>query len=164
MVTQRQTYLEKPFLPAVTVLLLLAAAGHSAVVNDNLQTKATPLSNSSLTTQFSNSGMELPQVLPLHKPCRSEHASYCVNGGKCMYPQDSDKPSCICAPSYSGPRCMLAEPTRGVTMLDVEQVIGIVLGVFILIIFLGIAFYLFVYKRCTESTVPIKYVPAKTSV
>uniref|UniRef100_A0A3Q0T401 Epithelial mitogen homolog (mouse) n=1 Tax=Amphilophus citrinellus TaxID=61819 RepID=A0A3Q0T401_AMPCI len=148
-------------LSAVAVLLLLAAGGRSVVLTDNLQTPETPLSNSSLIPQL-NSIMETPVVLPLHRPCESKHDTYCANGGRCMYPQDSDKPSCICEHSYSGPRCMFVEPSRGLP--DVEQVIGIIFGIFILIIFLSSdVFCVFVF-RCRKSPLPIKSVPSETPV
>ncbi|XP_030594191.1 epigen [Archocentrus centrarchus] len=162
MFEQRRTCPEKPLLSAVAVLLLLAAGGRSAVLTDNLQTPETPLSNSSLIPQLNRSSMETPVVLPLHRPCESKHDTYCANGGRCMYPQDSDKPSCICEHSYSGPRCMFVEPSRGLP--DVEQVIGIILGIFILIIFLAIAVYFLAWKRCRKSPLPIKSVPSETPV
>lgn len=39
--------------------------------------------------------VEEPQVQRVHRSCESEHANFCQNGGKCIYPQDSEKPFCM---------------------------------------------------------------------
>ncbi|KAM7415856.1 hypothetical protein PAMA_018088 [Pampus argenteus] len=156
MFTRRQTCLEKAILAAVAVLLF-STAGQCA----QLTTPA--LANSFLNTQLNDSSDEEPRVLRLHRSCTSEHDNYCSNGGKCMYPQDSDKPSCICTSSYSGPRCMFySEPSR--SLPELEQLIAIGFGVAIIIIILAIILYCFAYKRCIKSASLIKPTPSETSV
>ncbi|CAK6950803.1 epigen-like [Scomber scombrus] len=165
MFTQGQLWLEKAIFAAVAVVLF-ATAGQSAVLTDNLQTTTTPaLSDSSLTTQLDNSSVEGPRVLRSHRSCESEHENYCGNGGKCMYPQDSDQPSCICTSSYTGPRCMFynqSEPSR--VPPELEQLIAIGFGVTIIIIVLALIIYCFAYKRCVKSAQLIKTVPSEMSV
>ncbi|XP_023261833.1 epigen [Seriola lalandi dorsalis] len=164
MFAQRQTYLEKALHSAVAVLLLLTTAGQSAVVTDNLQTTATPLlSNASLTTELNNSSMDEPLVLRSHRSCGSEHENYCENGGECMYPQDSDKPFCICTSSYSGTRCLFFSD-HTYSLPELEQLIGISFGVVMLIIILAIMIYCFAQRRCIKSPPLIKSAPSKTSV
>ncbi|XP_020499572.3 epigen [Labrus bergylta] len=164
MFTQRQTNMEKVVLSAATVLILLTSAGNSAMLSDILLTTKTPaLSNSSLTTLISNDSMEEPRVLHSHKPCGSEDENYCENGGKCMFPQDSEKPFCICTSSYSGPRCLFfLDNSR--SLADLEGLMGIIFGVLMLIIFLAILFYCFAYKRCIKSAPLIKSAPSESSV
>ncbi|XP_044053898.1 epigen [Siniperca chuatsi] len=164
MFMQRQTYLEKALLSALTVLLLLTTAGQSAVLGDNLQTTAAPaLSNLPLSTQLNNSSMEEPQVLRSHRSCGSEHENYCENGGECMYPQDNDKPFCICTSSYSGPRCLFfSDHTR--TLPELEELIGISFGVVMLFFVLAIIIYCFAYKRCIKSAPLMKSAPSESSV
>ncbi|XP_040898594.1 epigen [Toxotes jaculatrix] len=164
MFTLRQTYLEKACFSAAAVLLLLTTTGQSAVLTDSVQTTATPpVTNSSLTTQLNNSTVEEPLVLSLHRSCGSEHDKYCENGGECMYPQDSDKPFCICKSSYSGPRCLFfSEPTH--TLPELEQVIGISFGAVMLIFILAIMIYCFTSRRCVKSAPLIKSAPSNISV
>ncbi|XP_029296628.1 epigen isoform X2 [Cottoperca gobio] len=155
MFTQRQKYLEN----ALLSVLLLTTAGQSTM----LTTASTAPSNSSLTTQLSNSSMEKPRVLHSHGPCSSEHETYCENGGECMYPQDSDKPSCICTSSYIGPRCLFFND-RTRTLPELEQLIAISFGVAMLIFVLAIVIYCFVNKMCKKSTPLIKSAPSESSV
>uniref|UniRef100_A0A3B4WL32 Epithelial mitogen homolog (mouse) n=1 Tax=Seriola lalandi dorsalis TaxID=1841481 RepID=A0A3B4WL32_SERLL len=133
---------------AVAVLLLLTTAGQSAVVTDNLQTTATPLlSNASLTTELNNSKcLQWSLLLRSHRSCGSEHENYCENGGECMYPQDSDKPFCICTSSYSGTRCLFFSD-HTYSLPELEQLIGISFGVVMLIIILAIMIYCFAQRR-----------------
>ncbi|KAG7489840.1 epigen-like [Solea senegalensis] len=154
--------LMKGLTSVVAVLLLLTTTGQSATVTDNLQTTASPLT--SLTTQLNNSDTEEPQVLSIHRSCEDEHEGYCENGGQCMYPQDSEKPSCICTSSYHGPRCLfLIEPTQ--SRPELEKVIGITFGVLMLILILAIVMYCFAYRKCIKSSAPlIKAAPSETSV
>ncbi|XP_034728665.1 epigen isoform X2 [Etheostoma cragini] len=159
MVTQSQKYLENALLAAVAALLLLTAAGQSAILPDELQTTATPaLLNSSLLTQL-NSSMGKPRLLGLHRACRSEHEKYCENGGECMYPQDSDKPSCICTSSYTGPRCLFFND-RTHTLPELEQLIAIIFGVAMLIIVLAIIIFCLAYNRCIKLAPLIKAAPS----
>ncbi|XP_041644388.1 epigen [Cheilinus undulatus] len=164
MITQRQTNTGRALLSAAAVLLLLTSAGQSAVLSDILQTTETPsLPDMTVTTEINNSSVEGPRVLRSHRSCGSEHENYCENGGQCMYPQDSDKPFCICTSSYSGTRCLFfADNTR--TKPELEQLIGIIFGVVMLIIALAILFYCFAYKRCVKSAPLIKSAPSESSV
>ncbi|XP_061586064.1 epigen-like [Cololabis saira] len=146
-----QTNLQKALVSAVTVLLLLIAPGQS----EDLQATAAPLVlNSSLTTGPSNSSMEKPKVQALHLPCGSEHDAYCANGGQCMYPQDSNKPSCICTDSYSGPRCMVPSALTH-SQPGLEKVIAITFGVIMVVCILAIIILRCVYKKCVKET-PLK--------
>ncbi|XP_028270277.1 epigen [Parambassis ranga] len=156
MFTQGQTYLQRAFFSAAAVLLLLTQTGQSVLL-----TTAAP--NATLTTQLSNSSVAEPQVQRVHRSCESEHENFCQNGGKCIYPQDSEKPFCICAASYSGQRCMFfTESTR--TQPEWEELIGISFGVIMVIILLAILIYCCAYKRCKKSAPLIKSVPSETSV
>ncbi|KAA8592628.1 epigen isoform X2 [Etheostoma spectabile] len=158
MVTQSQKYLGNALLTAVAALLLLTAAGQSAILPHELQTTAPPaLLNSSLLTQR-NSSMGKPRVLGLHRPCRSEDETYCENGGECMYPQDSDKPSCTCTSSYSGPRCLFFND-RTHTLPELEQLIAIIFGVAMLIIVLAVIIFCLACNRCIKSAPPVKAAP-----
>ncbi|XP_074527001.1 epigen-like [Halichoeres trimaculatus] len=159
MFTHRQTSMEKDVVSVVAVLLLLTSAGQSATQT----TEAPDLSNSSLTTQFSNSTMEGPRVLRTHKSCGVEHENYCENGGECMYPQDSDKPFCICTSSYSGTRCHFF--SSGVyNPPELEKLIGISFGVMMLIVVLAIIFYCCAYKKCIKPSPLIKSAPTESFV
>ncbi|KAM3610964.1 uncharacterized protein V6R79_011343 [Siganus canaliculatus] len=162
MFAQMQKHLQQ----AVAVLFLMTAAGRSAMLMDDVQTTATPaLSNSPLSTPLDNSTMEKPRVLRSHRSCGSEHENYCGNGGECMYPQDNDKPSCICKPSYSGPRCLFFSVTGETRSApELEQVIAISFGVFMLILVLAIIVYCLISKRCVKSAQLIKSAPSETSV
>uniref|UniRef100_UPI0037E985E8 epigen-like n=1 Tax=Semicossyphus pulcher TaxID=241346 RepID=UPI0037E985E8 len=161
MFTFRQMNMEKAFLSAVAVLLLLISSAQSALLTDILQTTEAPLSNSSLTTQPNNSSIEEPRVQRSHRSCGSEHANFCENGGECMYPQDNDKPFCICTSSYSGTRCLFfVDISR--SSPELEQLIGITFGVLMLIVVLAMLFYCFAYKRCVKSA-PLKKPAASES-
>ncbi|KAG8011846.1 Proheparin-binding EGF-like growth factor, partial [Nibea albiflora] len=134
-------------LSAVVVLLLLTTAGQCAMLTDDLQITATPdLSNSTLTPQMDTSTMEGPRVLRSHRPCSSEHANYCHNGGECMFPQDSVEPSCICTPAYNGPRCMYIVGHIK-TAPQLEKMIGLTFGVIMFILVLAIVMYFLAYKN-----------------
>ncbi|XP_036955103.1 epigen [Acanthopagrus latus] len=165
MFTQRQTHLENALLSAVAVLLLLLTPpGQSATLSDELQTTAAPtLSGTAPTTQPNNSSMEEPLVLRSHKPCGSEHANWCENGGTCMFPQDSDKPSCICTSSYTGHRCMFVSDLTH-TLPESEQLIAISCGVAMLISVLAVIIYCCACKRCKKSAPLIKSAPSESSV
>ncbi|CAN9512991.1 unnamed protein product [Ophioblennius macclurei] len=156
MFTQRQ--MEKVFLPAVAALLLLTTACQSAV----LTTASPSPSSSPATTQLGNSSLDGPKVQRSHISCGSAHDSFCANGGKCIYPQDSEKPFCICTSSYGGARCMLfMDSARSMPEGDV---IGIAVGILMLVGILAITIYCCVSRRCAKSTPLIKPAPSETSV
>ncbi|XP_041854679.1 epigen-like [Melanotaenia boesemani] len=160
-----ETILHKAIPTAGMVLLLLTTAVQSAVLSNDVQTTAAPpVSNSSLTTHIVNSSVEEPRVWRLVKmSCGETYKEFCGNGGQCMFPQDSDKPSCICKPPYSGPRCMVfTDLTRTVPNLD--KVIGISFGAIMLITLVTIIAYCCAYKRCVKSAPLIKSAPSETSV
>uniref|UniRef100_A0A3Q3ICS1 EGF-like domain-containing protein n=1 Tax=Monopterus albus TaxID=43700 RepID=A0A3Q3ICS1_MONAL len=128
----------------MALLLLLTTAGQSTALTHSPQTTETPL--------LSNVFMDSALVMHSHRPCRSEHENYCENGGECMYPQDNDKPFCICTSSYSGPRCLFFNGhTR--SLPEIEQLIGISIGVVMLIFLLAIAIYCFAH----QSNFKLKY-------
>ncbi|XP_075954896.1 epigen-like [Anarhichas minor] len=155
MFTQRQTYAEHALHSAMAALLLLTTTVQSAMLTNNLPATATPaLWNSSLTTQLINGSMEKPKVLLSSRSCRSEHETFCENDGECMYPQDSDEPSCICKSSYSGRRCMLITHFS-YSSPDLEQLLGISFGVAMLVIVLAFIIYCLANKRCIKSA-PLK--------
>ncbi|KAK9523080.1 hypothetical protein VZT92_019507 [Zoarces viviparus] len=155
MFTQRQTYAEQALLSAMAALLLLTTTVQSAMLTNNLPITATPaLWNSSLTTQLINGSTAEPQVLLSTRSCRSEHETFCENGGECMYPQDSDEPACICKTSYSGRRCMFLNH-RSHILPELEQLLGISFGVAMLVIVLAFIIYCLASKRCIKSA-PIK--------
>ncbi|KAK5870894.1 hypothetical protein PBY51_003802 [Eleginops maclovinus] len=163
MVTQRQKYLENALLSAVAVLLL-TTAGRCEMLTVTVQTTATtaPLS-SSPTTQLTNSSMDKTPVSHSYRPCKSKDENFCANGGKCMLPQDSDEPSCICKFSYVGKRChFIMEHNRALP--ELEQLIAITFGVAMLILVLTIIIYCFAYKRCMKSAPLIKSAPSDSSV
>ncbi|XP_068594850.1 epigen [Brachionichthys hirsutus] len=158
MLTQRPKRLEN-ILSAV--LLLLTAAGRSPTLADNLQTAAPPESN---LTQKVNRTMKEPLVLGSHKSCGNEHANFCENGGQCMYPQDNDKPSCICTSSYSGARCHFLSISKTRSPAELEKLIAISFGVVMFIVFLAIVIYCFAYMRCAKSKQLIKSIPSESFV
>ncbi|KAM9743517.1 uncharacterized protein ACNS7B_010997 isoform 1-T1 [Menidia menidia] len=167
MFTQGQTFLERAFLPAVTMLLVLTTARSAspAALSGSLRTTtAPPASNLSLTTQITTTAnMEDPLVKRLHTPCATEYSAYCGNGGTCMIPQDSNKPSCICAPSHGGPRCLdFSEVTY--SLPEMEEVIAITFGVIMVILILAVVISCCAYKRCVKSAPLIKSSSSETSV
>ncbi|XP_033946965.1 epigen [Pseudochaenichthys georgianus] len=164
MVTQRQKYLENALLSAVAVLLL-ATAGRCEMLTVTVETTATPATlNSSPTTQLPNSSMEKPPVShSSQRPCQSQDENYCANGGVCMLPQDSDKPSCICKFSYTGQRCLFViSPSH--TLPELEKVIAISFGAILIIFVLAIIFCCFAHKRCRKSAPLLKSAPSESSV
>ncbi|XP_037632949.1 epigen [Sebastes umbrosus] len=163
MFTQRQKHLANALLSAVAALLLLTTSAQSAMISNNLQTTETPaLLNSSVTTQLNNSSMEEPRVLlSQQKPCRSEHENYCANGGTCMYPQDNDKPFCICTSMYAGERCLfIVAPTSHGP--QIEFLIAFWFGVAMLFIFLVMIFSCCAYKIFKKSAKLIKSAPSQS--
>ncbi|CAL8345696.1 unnamed protein product [Lota lota] len=142
-------------LSTVGVLIFLATAGQHIRLADGL--KYTTLSPSLLdlmpNTQAANDSMRQPSVLPMyHAPCREEHANFCLNEGRCMYPQDTEKPSCMCERGYYGPRCahldLVFQPMRE------EQLVLIAVCVVLLFIGLSGAFYFF-YKWYRRNKCPL---------
>nr|XP_040050807.1 epigen-like [Gasterosteus aculeatus aculeatus] len=151
------THRHNALLSAMAALLLLTTTGQSAGLSDQLQTTGGPDPlTSRLTTQLTNSSTEEPRALLLSKACRTEDKDFCKNGGVCMYPQDSDKPSCICQSSYSGKRCMFIIG-RTQTRIEWEKLIGIGFGVSVLILVLAFIIYCLASKRCIKSA-PLKQI------
>ncbi|KAM4745180.1 epigen-like [Anableps anableps] len=164
MFTQRQMYLKKPFAFTVTMLLLLATIGKSEVLSDSTLTTVLPsLFNSSLTDQIINSTMGQPKVQHLVSPCGEKNEEYCLNGGKCMYPQDSEQPSCVCKSSHSGPRCEIFTDLT-YRPLSADKVIAIIFGLIMVFIVLALAICCFVKRRCVTSAPLIKAGVSETSV
>ncbi|TNN66572.1 Epigen [Liparis tanakae] len=148
MFTQRLAHAEKALLSAMAALLLLTTTGQSAMPSNSLPTAETPAL--SATTLLVNGSMEVPTVLASHRSCMSEHEHFCENGGECMYPQDSDQPACICTPSYGGHRCQFWNP-RSYTLPELEQLIGIIFGMALLVIALAFIVYCLAHRRCMKS-------------
>ncbi|XP_014856243.1 PREDICTED: epigen-like [Poecilia mexicana] len=166
MSTQRQTFLRKVPTFTVTVLLLLATTGKSEVLSDATLTTVSPsFLNSSLTAQTVNSTTDHSKVQHSVRPCGAENQKYCLNDGKCIYPQDSLKPSCICMPSHSGPRCEIFIVT-GLTYqpLTMDKIIPIFFGCVMISIILGLVVCCFIKRRCIKSAPLIKAAASETSV
>ncbi|XP_076010009.1 epigen-like [Genypterus blacodes] len=153
----RHSSAENSFFSAVAVLLLLfITVGQSAALSVSLQPTPTTAVTDSWTTARPNSSMEEPLALRSHTPCAKEYDAYCANGGQCMYPQDNNKPSCICQPSYHGPRCLVTSLESSGTVSHCEQVIAISVGVALLILGLAIIAYCCIHKRCSKKLPLIK--------
>ncbi|NP_001273209.1 uncharacterized protein LOC102232343 precursor [Xiphophorus maculatus] len=164
MSTQRQTFLRKVLTFTVTVLLLLATTGKSEVLSDGTLTTVSPsFLNSSLTVQTVNSTTDQSKVQLSVRPCGDENEKYCLNDGKCIYPQDSRRPSCICMPSHSGPRCEIFTDLT-YRPLTVDKVIPIFFGCVMIFIILGLVFCCIIKKRCIKSAPLIKAAESETSV
>ncbi|XP_034026666.1 protransforming growth factor alpha [Thalassophryne amazonica] len=154
---QTQTYLTKVILSAAALFLFRATTVRSATPTAEPQSAATPTPSLSFATrQLDNSTMDKPRVLQSHRPCGSDHANYCHNGGQCMYPQDSDGPSCICAASYGGPRCMFIVNTISQPKIYAEQLIGIVVGLALVVFALIFVICYCSWKKCIKSSKLIK--------
>ncbi|XP_029019700.1 epigen [Betta splendens] len=156
MITQRRASLRRALLSAVVAQLLLSTAGRAAVLTGDVQTTAA-------VSSHQNSSADDPVVLRLHTPCGREHENYCENGGQCMFPQDSDKPSCICRPPYGGPRCLFfTEVTY--TPPGLEKGIAVGFSLVMLLLGLVILMYCCAQRRCLKSAPLIKSAPSETSV
>ncbi|KAM4616479.1 epigen-like [Polymixia lowei] len=161
MFAERHTYLEKGMSSVMAALILLTTAGQSVSLIDPSSTPSPTVVDSMLTTGLFNGSVEEPRVLRTHRPCREEHADFCI-GGECIYPQDSDKPSCNCRPLYSGHRCSsITAPTQ--TAYQYEEMIGLSVGVAVLI-FVLILLFCCIRKRCTKSASLIKSDGSENSV
>uniref|UniRef100_A0A3Q3WVR6 EGF-like domain-containing protein n=1 Tax=Mola mola TaxID=94237 RepID=A0A3Q3WVR6_MOLML len=111
---------------------------------------------------LSAGSLEEPQVLRTYTSCGSEHMNYCSNGGKCIYPQDTEKLACICKAPYSGERCLfISDHTRSPAQL--EQLIAICFGLIMFIFALAIIVCCCIYKKC-EKSAPLKSALADSSV
>lgn len=44
---------------------------------------------------FLEDGVGIAKVMHLYTPCGSDYTHYCGNGGQCIFPQDTEKPSCM---------------------------------------------------------------------
>uniref|UniRef100_A0A8C5H1B0 Epigen-like n=1 Tax=Gouania willdenowi TaxID=441366 RepID=A0A8C5H1B0_GOUWI len=147
-------------LSAVVGLCLLINTGQSAVL-----TSASPLQNAILTTQTSDNTTGQLRTLHSNRSCREEHKYFCANGAICRYPQDSEKPFCICTSLYQGLRCMVPViPHSSRTLPESQQVIAISIGIIIFLILLAIGIYICVSKKCVKSSPLIKSAPSETSV
>ncbi|XP_015231047.1 epigen [Cyprinodon tularosa] len=165
MSTQRQTYLEKAFSFTVTVLLLLATTGFSEVLDESTMTTESPLpQNSSTTEQVVKRSLGHSTVMHLVRPCGEKNANFCLNGGKCIHPQDSNSPHCNCAPLYYGLRCEKIKLSPSVKDPDIEKKIAIIFGLIVVFIVLALAIFCFVKRRCEHSAPLIKAAASETSV
>ncbi|KAM8887468.1 epigen [Spinachia spinachia] len=144
-------------LSAMAALLLLSTTGQSAMWTDELQTTGSPSTfTSRLTTQLTNSSTQEPRLLRFPRPCGTADKDFCKNGGECMYPQDSDLPSCVCQSSYTGERCMFING-RTYSLPEWEQMIGIGFGVSVLILVVAFIIYCLASKRWIKSA-PFKQI------
>ncbi|RVE67976.1 hypothetical protein OJAV_G00087060 [Oryzias javanicus] len=155
MSTQRRKNVEMVLLSAGMILLLVLSPGRCAMLSTQSVTSP-PVVNSSLYTQIENSSSVEPKVSSSHRPCDSKDETFCGNGGQCIYPQDSQKPACICKASFQGPRCMYPHDAVGHSAPELEKVIAIVCGVTMIIFTLMLVVYCCVRKSCTKSTPLLK--------
>ncbi|KAG7278265.1 hypothetical protein CRUP_036342 [Coryphaenoides rupestris] len=163
MFTARQATTQNALLSTVGVLVFLATAGQQVRAADSLLSTSPSPSDLPPITQAANDSTGEPRALPMHhKPCNDEHANFCANGGTCMYPQDMEKPSCWCKPSYGGQRCMLmlAKTTKAVEYKEVVVGLSVALVLFVLI--LAVLLW-WLRKRCIKQS-PQKYGGPETSV
>ncbi|XP_012721113.2 pro-epidermal growth factor [Fundulus heteroclitus] len=167
MFTQRCTYLSKALAFTVTVSLLLATAAKPEVLSDDtLATGSPSLSDLPLTDHTINSSIGEAEAQALIRPCGDENDKYCLHGGTCVLPQDSNQTSCHCKPSYSGQRCeILVDLANNFYQpFGAENVIGIICGVIMVLIVLGLAICCFVKRRRVKSAPLIKTTGSENSV
>ncbi|XP_024131681.1 protransforming growth factor alpha [Oryzias melastigma] len=155
MLTQRRKNVEMVLLSAGMILLLVITPGRCAMLSTQSVTSP-PVVNSSLSPQTENSSSVEPEVSISHRPCHSKDEGFCGNGGQCIYPQDSQRPACICKASFAGQRCMYPIGSGGRSEPELEKVIAIVCGVAMIIFTLMLVVYCCVRKRCTKSTPLLK--------
>ncbi|XP_072537289.1 epigen [Salminus brasiliensis] len=92
---------------------------------------------------------EEPRVLAMQRPCGPEHEGYCVNG-KCSYTHDLSTPTCMCDPTFSGPRCEhVLLTTLGLS--QPEEIIGITCGVLLLLGCIAVLLCFSYKRRCWRS-------------
>ncbi|XP_056138938.1 epigen [Lampris incognitus] len=152
MFRKTRTVMQRAVSSALAAVILVGAVGRCA---DGTEP--------SVLTQLINGTWEPPRALRMHRPCREEDLHYCGNDGQCVYPQDTESPSCICKPSFTGKRCMLI--TSGSQAApDYEQVIGVGVGVALLFIILAAVFFYCLRKRCMRSAQLIKSNGSENSV
>lgn len=146
------------------VLVLLYSMGRCAALTEHLRTTAGPgPTTASTNTPPSNGSLDPPLVLRSHRSeCPDQHASFCVNGGVCMLPQDSAEPSCICTPPFGGRRCMILNQLSH-AHAEVERAVGITFGVAMVLLALVVCAYCCIKRRCVNASPLIKSAPA-TSV
>nr|XP_061803871.1 pro-neuregulin-4, membrane-bound isoform-like [Nerophis lumbriciformis] len=126
------------------IFLLLAASGQSA---QTISSTAYPLISS-------------------QRPCGSQDQHFCFNGGTCFYPQDNNKPFCICTSGFSGNRChdVDMDSVFHIPHLVVEQLIAITCGTAIFVFFLVVAIYCIVSKRLKKKAKLITAAPCEVTV
>ncbi|XP_057688955.1 pro-neuregulin-4, membrane-bound isoform-like isoform X2 [Corythoichthys intestinalis] len=134
------------------IFLLLAASGQSAQTIRNF----TPLENGSTAYPLISS----------QRPCGSQDQHFCFNGGTCFYPQDNNKPFCICTSGFSGNRChdVDMDSVFHIPHLVVEQLIAITCGTAIFVFFLVVAIYCIVSKRLKKKAKLITAAPCEVTV
>ncbi|XP_056889035.1 epigen-like [Takifugu flavidus] len=147
-----QTHLGRVLLPLLATLHL-SAASTGAVAT----TAAPGGSNATLTGNYSVEGAK---VVHPYTPCGSDYAHYCGNGGQCIFPQDTDKPSCICTSSFKGKRCLLAVfSDHSRALPELEQLVAICIGLAMVVVTLVVVACCVLRKRCMKSALLVKLAP-----
>lgn len=151
---------------AVAVLLFLATAGQSVTPADGLHSTTTTTtlgpSPSDLVPATQTVNDSTPRILSMHHvPCREEHANFCFNGGQCMYPQDTNSPSCWCKENYYGPRCT-SVISKSTMETDYEKVVGSCVAAVVFFVLLMV-FLWWIHTRCVKKS-PLKYDGPETAV
>ncbi|XP_029686081.1 epigen-like [Takifugu rubripes] len=145
-----QTHLGRVLLPLLATLHL-SAASTGAVAT----TAAPGGSNATLTGNYSVEGAK---VVHPYAPCGSDYAHYCGNGGQCIFPQDTDKPSCICTSSFKGERCLFfSDHSRALP--ELEQLVAISVGLAMVVVTLVVVVCCVLRKRCVKSALLVKLAP-----
>ncbi|XP_019744710.1 epigen-like [Hippocampus comes] len=128
------------------ILLLLAASGQSAQTT---------------------SSTEDPLLLSSHRPCGSQNQHFCLNGGTCIYPQDTTKPFCICTSGFSGNRCHYdrkVDTMFSQSHIAAEHLISLSCGAALLIFILLFITYCVVRTRCRKSEKQMESAPTEVTV
>uniref|UniRef100_A0A674NJU4 EGF-like domain-containing protein n=1 Tax=Takifugu rubripes TaxID=31033 RepID=A0A674NJU4_TAKRU len=90
--------------------------------------------------------VEGAKVVHPYAPCGSDYAHYCGNGGQCIFPQDTDKPSCICTSSFKGERCLFfSDHSRALP--ELEQLVAISVGLAMVVVTLVVVVCCVLRKR-----------------
>ncbi|XP_049618750.1 epigen [Syngnathus scovelli] len=136
------------------LLLLLAVSGQSAQSTRN-------------PTRLQKNSTEDPLLLSPQKPCGSQDQKFCLNGGTCIYPQDTSKPFCICTSGFSGNRCHYDREVD--TMFSrchraVEHLISLSCGAAIVVFILVFIAYCVIRRRYTKSTKQMESAPCEVTV
>ncbi|KAK7934394.1 hypothetical protein WMY93_005290 [Mugilogobius chulae] len=160
MFTTSQTSSRTGVFSMLVVLFLLYTTDQVVASMETNQTTSFPaVTNSSLSMHLNKSSSIEKKS---HRSCGSDNMHFCANGGRCIYYQNTDEPSCHCQFPYEGDRC-LSISSHSYKESESEQLIGIIIGVFMVIFALAIIVYCCCVKRCVNSA-PLKISSPETQV